>query len=372
MAKKILFVSNTSWSIYNFRKKLMKTLKEKGVNISFCANYDKYVEKLKKEGFKYIEVKIDRKGKNLFKDLKLIFDLYRIYKKEKPDLILHYTIRPNIYGSLAAKMGKIKCINTITGLGSVFIKNNILTKLVKFLYKISFKFSEKILFQNKDDLNIFLKNGFDQKEKLILVPGSGVDTKHFSPGFCEKKDNSSFVFLFLGRILWYKGVEEFVKASEIIKKRYSYSESLLLGPIDKENSSSISKKQIERWEKEEYIQYLKERDDVRKIICRSDVVVLPSYYKEGIPRSLLEAASMEKPIIATDVSGCKEVVENSVNGFLCRVKDHKDLADKMKKMINLKKEERIEMGKKGREKVKKEFDEKIVIEKYLKIINNVI
>ncbi|GAI53555.1 unnamed protein product, partial [marine sediment metagenome] len=198
ITKKVLFVSNTSWSVYNFRKNLMKTLKEKDFNISFCTNYDKYTEKLEKEGFKYIKVKMDRKGRNPFKDLKLIFDFYRIYRKEKPDLIIHYTIKPNIYGSLAAKMVGTNCINTVTGLGYVFIKNNILTKLVKTLYKFSFKSPTKIFFQNKDDLNLFLKNKIVKKEKSILVPGSGVKIKYFHPSFCEriKKDSSFFIFLF--------------------------------------------------------------------------------------------------------------------------------------------------------------------------------
>lgn len=372
MVKKVLFVSNTSWSVYNFRKNLMKALKEEGFDVSFCASYDKYTDKLKKEGFKYIRVGIDKKGKNPFNDLKLIFDFYKIYKKEKIDLISHYTIKPNVYGSLAARITKTEYINTVTGLGSVFIKNNILAQIVKFFYRIVFRYSQKVFFQNRDDLNFFIKNKLIKKEKSILVRGSGVDTNYFHPNFCRRKVDFSFTFLFLGRILWNKGVDEFVKAAEIIRKRYSYSRFLLLGPIDRKDSSFVPEKLIEKWVKEKTIQYLRERDDVRKVICESDIVVLPSYYREGVPRSLLEAASMEKPIITTNVSGCKDVVEDNINGLICEGRNYKDLAAKMEKMINLKEGERIKMGKKGRERMKNDFDEKIVIKKYLGVINKIV
>ena len=368
---KILFVSNTSWSIHNFRLGLMNALKEKGFNIAFCAPYDEYTERLKNRGFKYFRINLDRKGTNIFKDLKLIYNLYKIYKKERPDLVFHYTIKPNIYGAIAAKSAKVKCINTVTGLGYVFTRTrkNLLSEFVKFLYKTSFKFPVKIFFQNGDDFSFFVENKIINKNKAVLVKGSGVNTDYFHPNVCKNiEKNNDFVFLFVGRLLWDKGVGEFISASQIVKEKYKSSEFWFLGPIDKGNPSAVPEEKIKSWQKRGLINYLREANDVRPFICQADCIVLPSYYREGIPRSLLEAMAMEKPIITTNSVGCKEVVENEKNGFLVPIKDSAALAEAMIKMIELPYEKRLEMGKHGREKVLREFDEKIVIDKYLKIV----
>jgi len=360
--KEILIVSNTSWSIYNFRYGLMKELK-KSFDVSFCANYDNYTEKLKKE-FAYHEINIDRKGKNPFKDLKLIFNLRKIYQKEKPGLIIHYTIKPNIYGTIAARMVKIKSINVVTGMGHVFVKNGPLSLLVRALYKLSFKFAEKTFFLNQNDLDFFVGRGLVKKEDALLLPGEGIDTEYFSPKFCEQKEDTLFTFLFLGRMLKEKGIVEIVETFKTVRDNRP-CQLFLVGPIDKNNPLSLSEEEMRIWEKKGLVKYFSQIDDVRGIICQSDAIILPSYYKEGLPRSLLEAAAMEKPIIASDIPGCREVVEDKISGFLCRPKDKDDLADKMVKIMKLTKEERDEMGRKGRERVLKDFDERIIIQIYL-------
>jgi glycosyltransferase involved in cell wall biosynthesis len=347
----------------------MNALKEKGFNIAFCAPYDKYAEKLKNRGFKYFRINLDRKGTDIFKDLKLIYNLYKIYKKEKPDLVFHYTIKPNIYGAVAAKLAKIKCVNTVTGLGYVFMKENLLSKLVKFLYRISFKFPKKTFFLNESDSEFFIKNRIVNRNKTILVKGSGVNTEFFDSNFCKdfEKEGGKFIFLMASRVLWDKGVGEFVSASRIVKKKYPNGKFLLLGPIDKGNPSAIPEEKIKKWQKQGLINYSGKTDDVRPFICQADCIVLPSYYREGIPRSLLEAMAMEKPIVTTNAVGCREVVEEGKNGYLCEVKNSKDLAIKMEKILNLGEEKRLEMGKYGREKVIIEFDERIVIRKTIRI-----
>jgi len=372
--KKILFLSNTSWSLYNFRLGLINELIKNGYKVICCAPHDKYSEKLTKQGSVFIPVKISRKGKNLINDLLLICNLYKIYKKEHPDLILHYTIKPNIYGSIAARLAKVKCINTITGLGYVFIKKNIITIIVKLLYKISFKYPEKIFFQNNDDLKLFLKNKIINKNKSILVNGSGVDIDYFSPYFCKehKKNDENIHFIFIGRLLWDKGIGEYVKAAKIVNQKYKDVKFYILGVIDRGNPEGVPEKIVKNWQIIEYIKYLGETSDVRPFICKTDCVVLPSFYREGIPRSLLEAMAMEKPIITTNSVGCREVIEDGKNGFLIPIKNTIKLSEAMIKMIEITENKRKEMGEYGRKKAINEFDERIVINKYMKTIEEII
>jgi len=295
-----------------------------------------------------------------------------MYRKERPDIVLHYTVKPNIYGSIAARCAGVPCINNITGLGYVFIKKNPIYFLVKFLYKISCGLAKRTFFQNKDDLNLFLEKRLINKNKAVLVNGSGVDTNFFSPDFCRtiKKEEGSFVFLFTGRFLWDKGLGEFVCAARFAKQKYPKTQFWLAGIIDPGNPTGIGLETIKEWESEGLVRNWGEVQDVRSFICRADCVVLPSY-REGIPKSLLEAAAMEKPIITTSAVGCREVVENGMNGFSVPVKDPEALADSFCNMIELGAEERLKMGKTGREKVKKEFEASIIIEAYLKEIAQV-
>jgi len=371
---KAILVSNTSLTIRNFRLGLMEALKSKGYDVIFCAQDNGYAEEVIKKGFTFISLTVDRKGTNPFTDLNQIFALYKIYRKEKPDIILHYTIKPNIYGSIAARLAGIPCINNITGLGYVFVNRNLIYFLVKFLYKISCHLAKRTFFQNKDDLNLFLKKDLVDKERAILVNGSGVNTRFFSPDFCGsvKKEDGSFVFLFTGRFLWDKVVGDFVKAARLMKQKYPKTRFWLAGIIDSGNPSGISEETIKEWEREGIIAYWGEVRDIRSLICRADCVVLPSYYREGIPKSLLEAMAMERPIITTNAIGCREVVEDGINGFSIPVRDRQALFNSFCKMIELKPEDRLKMGKAGREKVKREFEEDIIVGTYLKEIQRVL
>ena len=367
--KKIVLSANTSFNVYNFRYGLIKELINENYDVLVVAPYDKYTEKLKKLACKTIDIYINSKSTNPVDDLKTFFQYLKVYKKENPDIVLNFTIKPVIYSSLACSILDIKTINTITGLGTGFLKNNLTTKVIKFLYKISQKNVDKVIFQNKDDLELFIKENLVDKRKTDIIPGSGINPDIFKPIKVEKKDNI-FRFLLIARMLWDKGVGEYVEAARLVKQKYKNVEFLLLGAIGVDNPTTIPEEKIKEWEKEGIVKYLGTTDDVKIEIAKADCIVLPSY-REGTSRVLLESASMGKPIITTDVPGCNNVVKDGWNGFLCKVKDNKNLAEKMERMLNLSDEERKQMGKKGREKVIKEFDEKIVIQRYMDLIENI-
>ncbi|MFN3976924.1 MAG: glycosyltransferase family 4 protein [Aquificaceae bacterium] len=363
--KKLILTSNTSWSVWNFRRGLIRALIDKGFDVYVVAPEDEYSKNFPK----FIPLKnLDRKGKNPIRDAKLLLEYISIYRRIKPDLVLNFTIKPNIYSSLACRLLSIRCISTITGLGYVFVKESLLTKFVSLLYKVSLEKNQKVVFLNPDDKELFLKRGLINEEKAVIIKGEGINTELFNPKVCQKKEKDAFIFLMVSRLLWDKGVGEFVSAGRLLKEAYKENIELwLLGPIDKGNPSSVSEEDIKRWEEEGIIKYLGTTQDVRPFICQADCVVLPSY-REGIPRSLLEAMAMERPIITTDSPGCREVCKDGENGFLVKPRDVESLFRAMERMYRLSGEERESMGRLGRKLAVDEFSEEKVIRDYLEII----
>jgi len=366
---KLLISSNTAWYLYNFRLKLAQVLADQGHDVVFLSPEDGYEKKLKEAGFRHVPVKIDNKGKNPIRDLLTYFEYFSIFKKHKPDIILQYTIKPNIYGTLAAHRLKIKCINNIAGLGNLFISKTFFTWIAKTLYKTSQKHAFHIFFQNEDDMQHFLREGIIKKENTNYerIPGSGVDLLRFQP--VPKKDEAHVDFILIARLLWDKGVGEYIQAGRILKKKYPQARFKLLGFTDTKNPNAISKETVASWVKEDVIDYLGTSDHVEEILREIDCVVLPSYYREGVPRSLLEAGAMGKPIITTDSVGCRETVIDGETGFLCKPKNIDDLAEKMKKIITMTPEERSTIGQKGHEYIARNFDESKIIERYLSVIS---
>jgi glycosyltransferase involved in cell wall biosynthesis len=367
--KKIAIVVNNSWYAWNMRANLGFAFQKEGYKVVFICPYDNSSENIK-EYFDYLNIDINSKGMNPFEDIKTIYNFYIAYKKIKPDIILHYNIKPNIYGTISANILKIPTINNIAGLGTLFIKQNIVTKIAKMLYKFSQRNSTKIFFQNQDDFKMFINEKIVKEDKCDVLPGSGVDINKFLP--VNKKREKIFKFLLVSRMLWAKGIKEFVKAAQIIKKKYPNVEFQLLGHLDVESPTAISKKQMDIWVNNGYVNYLGSSDDVRIEIAQADCIVLPSYYREGTPRILLESASMEKPIITTDNVGCRDVVDDGINGFLCKIRNPEDLADKIELVLNLTNHQLYEMGRLGRLKMVSQFDEKIVISKYLSSIKEIL
>lgn len=364
--KTIVISSNTSWFIYNFRLNLLKELASQGYTVNVIAPKDIYSNKLEKLGFNYYEIEINSKGTNPLEDIILIYSFYKLYKRISPDIILLNTIKPNIYGSMAAGILGIPAISNITGLGTVFIHNKISSKIAKILYKLALYIPRTVFYQNADDRNVFVESNLVKKEKTDLLPGSGIDTKKFKPSNKKFKKKDTFRFLFIGRLLRDKGLVEYIEASRRISNSKNV-ECCVLGSFYSENPSAISEDDMNRWVSDGCINYIGASNDVKSVIAEYDCIVLPSY-REGLSRVLLESASMAKPIITTNVPGCKEVVEDRVNGYLCKPRNINDLTNKMQLMINLNDEKRKIMGENGRKKIIKEFDEKLVIDKYLNVI----
>lgn len=369
--KKVAIVANTTWYLYNFRLKMMKKMRSLGYEVIVVAPADTYVEKFNDEGFECYDIALNAQSKNPLKDIRLLFAYYQIYRKLKSDIILQYTIKPNVYGTLAARLLKVPTINNIAGLGSLFVENSIFTEVAKLLYKVSQKYATAVFFQNFDDMSLFLDANLVSSKKAERIPGSGVDIERFSPAK-EIIKNEKLIFLLVARMLWEKGVGDLVQASRILRKKgYEFTINLV-GFLDVENPKAISKLQMDEWVENGDVCFLGSSDNVKDEITKVDCCILPSYYREGVPRTLLEAASMSKPIITTHSVGCREVVDDGVNGFKCEIRNPDDLAEKMEKMLNLSSNERVQMGRNGREKIIHEFDEKIVIQKYLDKVDEIL
>ncbi|HIP50845.1 MAG TPA: glycosyltransferase family 1 protein [Campylobacterales bacterium] len=366
MKKKIAIVSNLSWNLYNFRLSLMYAMRDAGYEVIAIAPHDRYSQKIIDAGFEFHDIKMNAQGINPFEDLRTTYAFYKLFKKISPDVLCQYTIKPNIYGSLVASVLKIKMINNIAGLGTLFIKESAVTKIAKVLYKVSQHKADRVFFQNRDDFDFFTNKGIVSANKCDVLPGSGVDTNRFKPQY--KEESEKVRFLLIARMIWEKGIAEYVKAAREIKKTHPNAEFCLLGFLDVQNPGAITKNEMDEWVKEGVINYLGVSDKVDEVIHSADCVVLPSYYREGTPKTLLESGSSGKPIITTDSVGCRDVVDHGKNGYICEPRSWKDLKLKMEMFLALTHEERLEMGRKSREKMTKEFDEKIVINKYLDLL----
>jgi len=374
--RKIFFVSNTVWNLVNFRISLMEYLKFQGMEVYAVAPFSgsELPEEIKSK-FPFIPIKyLDRKSKSVFRDFKLLAEFIQIYMKYKPNLVLHFTIKPNIYGSIACGLLGIPSIVNVTGLGYIFTEENVLRPLVKMLYKLSFIFSKRVIFQNRSDYEYF--KDVVPVEKAVIIPGSGVNVDRYSPEFCEKlrKFNpfkgGRLIILMISRLLWHKGIREFVEAAGIVKRKNPNVEFWLLGPIDEGNPATVPRHVLFEWQKKGLIKYLGATDDVRPFICKSDVVVLPSY-REGLPKALLEAMSMAKPIVTTNVPGCKETVIDGYNGFLVEPRNAKALSIAIEKFLLLSREERRKFGLRGRDLVMRNFSDRVVLNLYSQVISQV-
>jgi len=364
----IALVANSSWNLYNFRFTLIKELKAKGHRVLTIAPEDAFSIYLKEETT-YYPIALSAKNTSLFSNVLLLFRFYRLYKKTAPDCVLQYTIKPNIFGTLAARFLSIPSINNVSGLGTVFLHNNLASLIARCLYRITFLFPYKVLFQNKDDQALFIRKKLVKPEKTDVVPGSGIDLVAFNKTF-PGKENEAFTFLMASRLLIDKGIVEFAEAAHLIKGKYPQTRFLLAGEKEKNPQLGLKDTLLKKWEKENILNYMGFIRDIKEVISRAHCIVLPSY-REGIPKSLLEAAAMGKPLIATNVPGCKEVVEDEKNGFLCKVKDAQDLAEKMEKMMHLPEEKRFAYGRHSRKIAEEKFDQQLVFAKYLMLLSEI-
>jgi glycosyltransferase involved in cell wall biosynthesis len=372
---KILITANSAWNLFNFRHGLITTLITAGHEVTACSPKDEYVQKLQQLGCEFVELPMDNRGINPVRDLWLILQFIFLFYRIKPNVLLTYTVKPTIYSSIAAKFHGAKVINNISGLGYAFINEGWIRKVVQVLYKFSLSSSVKIFFQNYDDLNLFVEQGLVNLSQADLIPGSGVNIQIFSSVIRPCQQHSGplskkpFCFLLVARMLKDKGIEEFVQAANQLKPIFPLVKFVLLGPMDVQNPSAINNIQMQSWVNQGAISYWGSSQDVRLEIAKADCVVLPSY-REGTPRTLLEAAAMGRPLIATDVPGCKEVVRDGFNGMLCKPRDADDLALKMSALLSLPLKTFEQWGINSRNLVEQNFDETIVVKKYLQAIDS--
>lgn len=363
--KMIAFVSNSAWSVYNFRLDVIRFLMDSGYEIIVIAPNDEYSIHLTQLGCRFVHIDFNNKTENPILDYIFFKRLKRIYREHSPDFIFHYVAKPNIYGSLAAASLNIPSIAVITGLGYPFAKQNWLYWIVKHLYRKALKKTAQVWFLNNEDAKVFVNEKIVKIEKIKVLPGEGINTEYFYPDYSKrKKSNRRFRFIMSTRLLKSKGVSLYADAARILKKKNYDTDFLLIGFFEKNHPDSISADELNRWAKEGLIYYRGFAKDVRPFLNNSDCLVFPSFYNEGVPRCLMEASAMELPVITSLNRGCKEVVLNNSTGYFCNVNDPFDLADKMEKMINLSDEERTRMGKNGRLLVSKKFNISRIIEEY--------
>ncbi|MDB5670716.1 MAG: glycosyltransferase family 1 protein [Alphaproteobacteria bacterium] len=368
MAQRTAIISiNASWNIVNFRKGLIAGLQRHGFRVVALAPPDAYSERFAELGVDYVPIEMDKKGVSPARDLLLLWRYYRILRELRPDIFLGYTAKPNVYGSLAAQALGIKVINNVSGLGTAFIRQGLLTAIVSRLYRLAFRRSATIFFQNQEDLDLFVGKRLVRAAAARLLPGSGIDISRFVPPV--RGQERPFTFLLIARLLWDKGVGEYVEAARMVRAELPDARFQLLGFLDVENRTAVPRSEVEAWVAEGVIDYLGVSDDVRPNIAAADCVVLPSY-REGLPRTLLEAAAMAKPLIATDAPGCRQVVREGVNGHLCAVRDSRSLADAMLRMARAPAADISRMGEAARRIAEDEYDERIVVERYIEAIED--
>ncbi|MEZ4925819.1 MAG: glycosyltransferase family 4 protein [Saprospiraceae bacterium] len=367
-APKIMLVASIAWTLWNYRLELIKYLENAGYEVILLAADDSSRLKLERlTNARFFPLKhCNRSSLSPFQNFRLLIELFRHYRKVRPDVLLLFTIRPNTLGNLAAGWLGIPTISTIEGIG-ITDSSWRLQKLSSWLYKLSLKISGKVIFLNRDDQKEFIENRIVGPEKCVLIPGPGINTEHFQPVENQRR-SEGMVFIFIARLIAEKGIREFVQAAKALKETGCPAEFRIVGTPDSGNPHSIGLQELKTWADEGYVQCYGFLDDVRPAIAAADVLVLPTYYREGVPRSILEAMAMEKVIITTDVNGCRDTVENGKNGFLIPPRNVDALIEHMKKAMELSPAQLKNMGLYSRQKVEREFSDLLILPGYLELV----
>lgn len=359
-AKKILMIAPLSKSLVNFRGDLMRDIKKNGYDVVAVIPDNVNEDFFKENGIKVCLTNLDKNSFSVLNTIKYYYDLKKIIKEEKPNKVFSYTVKPVIFGSLAAyKAGVEEIYSLICGLGMLFCSTSLKIKAIRFvvgrLYKHTLKYNKKVMFQNADDIDEFVKLGYVKKTQCELINGSGVNMKRFVKNNLPKNKVS---FLMVSRVLKEKGVMEYLEAAKIVKERYPDTKFSYIGQVD-ENKNALNLDSLKLYTDSDIVEYVPETKEVEKYVAKCSVFVLPSYYREGIPKTLIEATAMGRPIITTKTPGCKETVIEEKNGLFVKTRDAEDLAKKMIWMIEHK-DELQEMGNKSYEICKEKFAMEII------------
>ena len=366
---KIVMIAPKTSTFINFRGDLMKEISKKGNEIVAICPEQGFEETLKELGARCVLIKLNKTSTTIFDNIEYLKNLTKIIKEEKPDKIFAYTIKPIIFGSIAAHRAQVKeMYSMVTGLGYVYAVDTLKTKILRIIcglgYKIAFKYNQKVIFQNKDDIEEFVTRKYLKKDKCEVVDGSGVNLERFKRKPLPKEN----VLLMVSRILKQKGVREYFEAAKIVKEQYPETQFLYVGAEDKTQAALNLEEVKEEFLDTGIVDYCGESNDIPSYLVKSTVFVLPSYYREGVPRTLLEALAMGKPILTTNTIGCKETVIDGENGYFVPIKDSKALAEKMIYMIQHR-EQLEKMSEKSFEYCKERFDVNIINKKMLEIMN---
>lgn len=361
MGKKILILSNHFITLYNFRKELIKKLNDEGHEVYLSMPKSDDNKFFKDMGCNIIETFVDRRGLNPIRDIRLIMTYVKIMKQVKPDIIFSYTIKPNIYGSIASNLTKHKQVNNITGTGSLFLKRNLISGVAKLLYKMSIKKSYKVFFQNSGDKELFVKNNM-VKDNYAMLPGSGVNLEQFQVSVLPSDEEINFIFM--GRVMALKGIDQYLETAKLVKTEYPNTNFYVAGFIEEAKYKPV----IEEHNSKGTIKYIGFQKDIKSWIEKCHCTILPSHGGEGVPNVLLESAAMGRVCIASKINGSKDVIDDGVTGYLFDTGSAEDLTSKVRQLLRLSFEDIVKMGLAGREKVEREFNRQIVIDKYLEEI----
>ncbi len=368
---KLLFSDNTIWGLVNFRQSVFGYFHRQGHDIVLVAPDDRHTQMKAHvpEFVKFVPVKLERTGHNPFADLSYLFSLYRIYRRERPDWIFHYTVKPNIYGTLAARCAHIRSVALVAGLGYAFTKKGWMEHAVLLLYRFALRYANKVFVLNRENLDVLTQYKVAPAKKMIwLKGGEGIDTNVVHEGK-PIRPGVRTTFLMVGRALYDKGYAEFVAAARSLKSQGADADFCLLGPVDETYPFAVTRTTLDEDVASGTIRYLGFSTTPLEIMGREGtVIVLPSYH-EGMSRSLMEACALGKPIITTDIPGCREMVEEGVNGYLVPPKNATALAGAMKKYLRLTPEQQLQIGQDSRRIAIERFDVRHVIEKYEEVIH---
>jgi glycosyltransferase involved in cell wall biosynthesis len=363
MKPKLIFLITEDWYFWSHRLSIARAARDAGFEVLVATRVNQHKQRIEKEGLKLVPIGLKRRSRNVLKEVISMLEIIRAYRRERPDIVHHVAVKPILYGSWAARITGIHgVVNALAGLGSMFVaqgwKAKALRKIVIFAYRSTFLAKNTVgIFQNPDDLKLFVGTGIIKSEKALLTLGAGVDTSRFI--YLPEPVGSSTVIL-VSRMLWDKGIGEFVKAAEMLKKDGVNCHMVLVGKPDPENPTSISEETLRNWDSKGVVEWWGYREDMPKVFAQSNIVVLPTTYGEGVPKVLIEAASCGRAIVATDVPGCREIVRDNENGLLIPPHDPKSLASALKTLIG-NAALRAKMGRYGRKIVETEFSEEIVV-----------